>query len=195
MMHYPTGACGGAAVKNFLVLATLCFGLAIPAFSQQGSDSPATKEDVEKYLQAIHSHEMMKQMAEAMSKPMHNMVHEQYLKDKDKLPADFEDRMNKVMDNMMKEMPFDQMMDAMIPTYQKHFTTGDMEALTAFYSAPVGQKVLRELPSIMSESMENIMPLMRKNIEHMTAQVQEQVAQMMKQPSQGTSQATPSTKN
>lgn len=182
-------------MKNFFILATLCFGLAIPAFSQQGSDAPATKEDVEKYLQAIHSHEMMKQMAEAMSKPMHKMVHEQYLKDKDKLPADFEDRMNKIMDNMMKEMPFDEMMDAMIPTYQKHFTTGDMEALTAFYSAPVGQKVLRELPSIMSESMESMMPILRKNIEHMTEQVQQQVAQMMKQPPQGTSQPTPSTKD
>jgi uncharacterized protein len=127
-----------------------------------------------------------------MSKPMHKMLHEQYLKAKDKLPADFEDRMNKVMDNMMNEMPFDQMMDAMIPTYQKHFTTGDMEALTAFYSAPVGQKVLRELPSIMSESMESIMPLMRKNIERMTEQVQDQVAQMMKQPAQGASKSAPS---
>ena len=118
-------------MKNFLILAALCFSFAIPAFSQQGADAPASKEDVEKYLQAVHSHEMMQQMAQAMSKPMHQMVHEQYLKDKDKLPADFEDRLNKIMDNMMKQMPFDEMMAAMIPTYQKHFTTGDMEALTA----------------------------------------------------------------
>lgn len=182
-------------MKNFFLCVSLCFGLILPAVSQQPEEVPASREDVEKYLHAIHSHEMMQQMAVAMSKPMHKMVHDQYVKDKDKLPADFEDRMNKIMDNMMKEMRFDEMIDAMVPTYQKHFTKGDMDALTAFYSAPVGQKVLRELPSIMSESMENMMPIMRKNIEHMSEQVQEQIAEMMKQSPHGTGQPSPSTKN
>lgn len=182
-------------MKKFFIVLFLCFTLALPAVSQDAADAPASKEDVEKYLQAVHSHEMMKQMVEAMSKPMHNTVHEQYMKDKNRLPADFEDRMNKIMDNMMKEMPFDQMMDAMIPTYQKHFTKGDMEALAAFYSAPVGQKVLRELPAIMAETMENMMPIMRKNIDRMTQQVQEQVAEMLSQSGQGTPPPSPSSKD
>src|SRR5205807_10082035 len=129
---------------------------------QTGADTPASKEDVERYLQAIHSHEMMEQMVAAMSKPMHQMVHDQFVKDKDKLPADFEPRMNAMMDDMMKEMPLDEMMDTTVPTYQKHFTKGDIEALVAFYSTPTGQKVLRELPSIMAEAMESMTPIIRK---------------------------------
>jgi hypothetical protein len=138
---------------------------------------------------------MMKQMVEAMSKPMHQTVHEQFMRDKDKLPADFEVRMNKIMDDMMKDMPMDEMMDAMVPAYQKHFTKGDMDALTAFYSAPTGQKILRELPAIMSEAMETMMPMMRKNIEKMTGRVQQEMAEMMKQPAKDAGPTTPPSKN
>ena len=37
-----------------------------------------------------------------MSKPIHQMAREQCAKDKDKLPADFEARLNKFMDRMTR---------------------------------------------------------------------------------------------
>jgi uncharacterized protein len=184
-MHYPEATHGGAIVRRFLSVIPICFVLGCLSFAQTAADAPASKADVENYLHAVHSHEMMKQMAEAMAKPMHQMMHEQYLKDKDRLPPDFEARMNKIMDDMMKQMPFDEMMDAMIPAYQKHFTKGDMDALTAFYSAPTGQKILRELPAIMAEGMDSMMPIMRRSVDHMTEQLQEQVAQMTKESTKG----------
>jgi hypothetical protein len=168
-------------VMKRLLIVLVCLIFSVAGMAQSGADSPATKDDVERYLEAIHSHEMMKQMMQAMAKPMHQMVHEQYMKDKDKLPADFETRMNKVMDEMMKDMPMDEMMDSMVPAYQKHFTKGDIDALIAFYSAPTGQKVLRELPAIMSEAMESMMPIMRKSIDKMTERMQQQVAEMVKE--------------
>lgn len=124
----------------------------------------------------------MKQMVEAMAKPMHQQMHDLCEKDKDKLPADCETRMNKFMDDMMKDMPWDEMMDSMVPSYQKHFTKGDMDALTAFYTAPTGQKILREMPAIMADAMDSMMPLMRKQVDRMTDRIQEQVAQMMNKP-------------
>jgi uncharacterized protein len=194
-MHYPESTRGGAIVKSYFSVAALCFILVGSSLAQTAADAPATKEDVEKYLHAVHSHEMMKQMVEAMAKPMHQMAHEQCAKDKDTLPADCEARMNKSMDAMMNQLPFDEMMDAMIPAYEKHFTKGDMEALTAFYSAPTGQKILRELPAIMSESMETMMPIMRRNVDRMTANVQDQVAQMKKDSAKGSGSSAPSSKN
>jgi len=182
-------------VNRFVIAVALCFALGCPSFAQTSADAPASKEDVEKYLEAIHSHEMMKQMVQAMSKPMHDMVHEQYLKSKDQLPQDFEERTNKSMDEMMKELPFDEMLDAMVPAYQKHFTKGDIEALTAFYSTPTGQKILREMPAIMSEAMETMMPLMRKSIDHMTQRLQDQMAEMMKQPAKDAGKTAPAAKN
>jgi uncharacterized protein len=176
-------------VRRFFVLCavsvSLCFMLGLSAFAQTGDDTPASKEDVENYLQVMHSHEMMANMVNAMTKPMHQMAHEQCLKDKDQLPSDCEARMNQYMDSMMKEMPWDEIMDSMVPVYQKHFTKGDLEALTAFYSSPTGQKVLKEMPGIMADAMQSMMPVMQKSIDRMTGRMQDQIAQMKKQSANG----------
>lgn len=178
-------------MNRFLVAVILCVGLSRNGLAQTASDAPASKEDVERYFQAVHSHDMMQKMLDAMSKPIHQMAHEQCAIDKDKLPADCEARLNKFMDNMTKQIPFDEMMLVTVPAYQKHFTKGDMDALVAFYSAPTGQKVLQELPSVMAESMESMMPIMRKSIDRMTQSVEEEVAQMRKDFSNKTPDAPP----
>lgn len=137
---------------------------------------------------------MILQMVDAMSKPMHQMIHDQYLKDKDKLPADFEARTNKMLDDSMKAFPWDEIMQSMVSVYQKHFTKGDIDAIVAFYSAPTGQKLIREAPAMMAEAMQTMMPLLRKQMETMTEHIQQEVAQMIKD-SKGAagdkSQATP----
>jgi hypothetical protein len=183
-------------MKRFLVAALLFLAFSGNVLAQQASaDAPATKEDVERYLQAIRSHDMMKQMAEAMSKPMHQMVHDQFMKDKDKLPADFEARTNKMIDDMMRDMPFDEMMQAMVPVYQKHFTKGDIDAFVAFYSTPTGQKMLREMPAIAAEAMQSVVPVMRKQMEAMTERVQKEVAESLKQSQKKPGQDSPPTRN
>ena len=165
-----------AAVLSFC---TPLLGLARQT-AQNASDAPATKEDIQKYLDVMHSREMMAKMVDAMSAPMHKMLHEQYLKDKDKLPPDFEGRMTTMIDDWMKSFPWDEMMDSMVPVYQKHFTKGDVSALVAFYGSPTGQKILRDMPAIMQEAMENMMPLLQKQMDAMNARMQQEVAQMMK---------------
>jgi len=165
---------------RFLIATLLCFTFVYTAAAQTSADSPATKEDVDKYLQVIHAHQMMHQMTDAMIKPMHQMLHDQFMKDQDKLPPDFEQRMTQRMDDMMKTMPWDDMLDAMVPAYQKHFTKGDMDALVGFYSTPRGQKILGELPAVTAEAMQAMMPLIRKQMDAMTSQIQAEVAEMKK---------------
>ena len=133
-------------MKRLLIAIGLCLVFCFTGFAQQNDDTPATKADIQRYLEVMHSHEMMQQMADTMTKQMRQMLHQQFLKDKDKLPQDFEDRMNKLMDDMFRDMPWDEMVQAMIPAYQKHLTRGDVNQLIAFYSSPTGQKLLREMP-------------------------------------------------
>ena len=137
---------------------------------------------------------MINKMIGTMTAPMHQMVHEQYMKDKDKLPADFEAQTNQKADAMMKDMPWDEMIKAMVPSYQKHFTKGDMDTLTAFYTSGTGEKVLREMPAIMAESMQTMMPIVRKHIEAVNQSLQQQIAEMLQQ-SQKTQSQSPDVKN
>lgn len=168
-------------MKRAVIL--LAFGLAfvLSVNAQQiGNDVPASKEDVERYLEVAHSSTMLRQMAQAMSKPMHDMVHQEFIKDQGKLPPDWEGRMDQTMDDMLSSMPWDEMLQSMVPVYEKHFTHGDIEALTAFYSTPVGQKILREMPAISAEAMQSMMPIMQKQIAAMRERVQQEVAESLK---------------
>ena len=169
-------------MKRILIVVALCMlACSIGLAQQTTNDTPATKEDVQKYLDAMHMHDMMKQMVAAMSGPMHKMVHEQFIKNRDKLPADFETHMNTMMDDMLQGFPWDQYIEATMPVYQKHFTKGDLEALTAFYSSPTGQKVLRETPALMAESMEITMPLMQEHMKTVMDNFQQKLADALKE--------------
>jgi hypothetical protein len=183
-------------IKKLLCTGVMCLCLGGSGVAQQNAaDAPASKQDVERYLQVMHSREMMTKMVDSMSKPMHEMIHQQYLKDQDKLPPDFEARMNKKMDEMLKGFPWDDLMDSMIPVYQKHFTKGDIDALVTFYGTPTGQKLLRELPEIAAESMQQMMPLLQKNIESMNKGLKEDIAAMIKEGQSKTDTSNPQKNN
>lgn len=162
-------------------LSVLIFAsLTCTVFAQSDSAAPASKADVQRLFDAMHTRQMIHQTTASMSQPMHQMVHEQCQRDADKMPPDCEQRLTAVMDSMTANMPWDEIIDAMIPAYQKHFTKGDIDAFVAFYNSPAGQKLLNEMPAIMTESMQDMMPIMRRYMETVQAQVQAQAADMAK---------------
>jgi len=46
-----------------------------------------------------------------------------------------------------------ELIEKIIPLYDKYYTLEDLRAVNAFYSSPAGQRVLQTLPQIMQESM------------------------------------------
>jgi len=165
--------------KIWIVLA--CLAWSLPTFAQT-ADEPATKDDVILLLRTMRSHDMMERTIQAVIKPMQQIMHEQSAKDKDKLPPDYESRMNKMMADMLKSMPFDEMMQAMIPAYQKHFTHGDIEALNAFYSSPIGQKFLQESPEVSAEAMQEMVPIITKWSQQWQERMQKEMKEMEEGP-------------
>lgn len=144
-----------------LLIALACFACCLPCLAQN-ADEPASKDDVILYLRTMHSHDLMVRTMQVQSKAMQQLFSDQIMKEKGSLPPDFESRMGKIMDELVKGMPVDEITDAMIPSYQNHFSKGDIEAMNKFYSSPVGQKVLEQLPAVMQEGMQAAMPIMSK---------------------------------
>jgi uncharacterized protein len=166
-------------MKRILILLA-CFACSLPALAQK-ADDPASKDDIILLLQTMHSHDMIERTAQAMIKPMQQMMHQQFATDKDKLPPDFESRTSKMYEDMFKSMPFDEIIQAMIPAYQKHFTHGDIEALNAFYSSPVGQKFLQESPEVTAEAMQDMVPIMTKWSQQWQERMHQEMKDMMEE--------------
>ena len=172
-------------MKRSALALVVCVLFAPVTFAQQdAAEAPATKADVEKYLETLHIRELMKIRVAGMTKQVHELTHEAVEKQPG-LPSDFEARMDKILDDMMKDYPVDELIDVMIPVYQKHLTKGEVDAMVAFYSTPTGQKILKEMPAMTTEAMEASTGPMRKMMSKMMDRVQEEIAQMLKENGEG----------
>jgi hypothetical protein len=183
-------------MKRSVLVVAVVFFVSWACFAQTSADdSPATKADVARYFQITGSHDMMKKYSAAIAQSMHQMFHEQYLKHKDELPADYESKINSMMDDMLQNMPMDEMTQAMAPAFQKHLTKGDIDNLIAFYSTPTGEKLLREMPSILAEGMQSMMPIMTKYMETVQQRLLKETDVMIAQSKKQSDAKTPATHN
>jgi hypothetical protein len=165
--------------RSLIALACLafCFSGSVSVLAQN-ADEPASKDDIILYLRTMRSHDMFQRIMEVQSQNMQQLFRDQMLKEKGSVPPDFDAHFKKAMDDMIKGMPIDEITQAMIPAYQKHFTKGDIETMNAFYSSPVGQKVLQELPVVVQEGSQAAMPIMSKYISDWKDRMQQDLKDM-----------------
>ncbi len=52
-----------------------------------------------------------------------------------------------------KEFNVDQLVELLVPVYQKQFAEEDVKAFLEFYQSPAGKKLVEKQPAIMQESM------------------------------------------
>jgi uncharacterized protein len=167
-------------MKHLTAVLALCLLSATACVAQQSAaDQPATKADIDRYFDAMHVRDMTKNMMDAMSQQVRKMMHDQ-LQKTPSLPPDAAEQMDKFYDKIWADMPINDLLDAMEPVYAKHFTKGDIDALIAFYSTPVGKKMLAEMPAITQEAMQASFGVTQKYMDHVMEQVNQQIAQMQK---------------
>lgn len=168
-------------MKRFALLLVVVFLLGSATFAQQNlADAPASKADVERYLDVVHTRDLMTTMMDAMSKQVHQMIGEQ-LKKQGGLTPEAQAQVNKMMDDVIKSIRTDDLLDAMIPVYQKHFTKGNIDDLIAFYSTPTGQKLVKELPAITTEAMQAATPVYQKIMADTLQRLEAQMTQLRKE--------------
>jgi hypothetical protein len=183
-------------MKRFLSVLATCLVLAgIGGAQQAASNIPAAKEDVERVFEVMHLRDTMKLMMDGIAKQQRQLMHEQLRKNAANLPPDFETRMDKMLEDTLKDFPMEEMFQVMIPVYQKHLNKGDLDAMVAFYSTPTGQKLMKELPAITQEAMQAAYPLMQKQTTLMMERVQREMAQATKEPKPKSGQNSQTTPN
>lgn len=58
---------------------------------------------------------------------------------------------DKFVEDIMKEVKIEELLDIMVPVYDRHLTHDDVKAQIAFYSSPAGQRVLKAQPGIAAD--------------------------------------------
>ena len=143
----------------------LAFLSSAPAFAQQPGD-PASKEDVQRLFDAMRVRKQLDAVMElvkkqlptlsnaAMDKQMPNATPEQ--------KAMLDQLAIQQIQKMYEKLPLDELMQAVLPVYRQHFTHGEIQEITRFYSSPAGQKLLSQMPTITLESLKAAAPILQQ---------------------------------
>jgi len=144
-------------------------------WAQQASsnEAPATKEDVQRLFAVMNNRDQTRRMMEQLLAQMKAMHREGTKKTQPDISEEELSRNDREEDQLIKDFPIDEMLNDMIPVYQRHFTKSDIDALITFYSSPAGQKFLREMPAVTVETMQAAYPRIQAAVEAASKRGQE----------------------
>ena len=148
--------------RLFSLILILAFCLPCALAQSTADDTPATKEDVERLFATLHLRDQMRQVMDLSMKQSSQAARDALKKKIPDLTQKDMDRIDAMMDRVMKSVDMNGMLDDMIPVYQRHLSKVDVSAMEAFYETPTGQKMLREQPAMMAEAMKAVQPRVEK---------------------------------
>jgi len=154
-----------------------------PALAQESGapDAPPSKAEVIQFMDLMEVKVRLAQIFDGM-KAQARLGAEQGFKKK--VPNATPEQLKKVdavADEMFSGFPIDDIIDAMVPIYQKHLTKSDLAAITAFYSSSAGQKFIKEAPAMMAEGMQVGGEIGRSRMNDVTERLQKRVEDLVKE--------------
>jgi uncharacterized protein len=178
-----------AKMKKSILRLCILIIFTATAFAQQAAvaNTVPSKDDVLRFMDLMQVRARMEQLVEGMKKGMKTGAEAGF---KLKLPAATPEQLAKfdsVTETVFKDFPIDEIIDAMVPIYQKHLTKADLEAVIAFYSSPVGQKLLKEQPAMMAEGMQVGQDIMLHKLPDIEERLKTKVAQLADEELRGAS--------
>jgi hypothetical protein len=160
--------------KSWLCWLVLAFSLCAGAQTTVSiAPDAASKEDVKKLFDVMASREQMAKMMRQVFAQTQNLNREQIKKRRPDVTEAELARMDRQSEDLLKNFPLDEMLSDMVPIYQRHFAKTEIDALTAFYSSPVGQKVLHEMPAVTSEAIQAVYPRIQAEVDAVLKRAEE----------------------
>jgi len=161
--------------SRILLVVAVC---AAPLWAQQASsdDAAASKEDIETLFTTMHIREQVGNIMQVAIKQQKQMIRAAVKQKMPDIQAKDLDKIDAMMDESMKGLDVNGMIDDMMPVYERHLTKADVAAMTSFYQSPTGQKMIREQPQMTAEAMQATQPRLQKAM----AKMMDQAEQMAK---------------
>ncbi len=130
---------------------------AAPALAQTKRDAEKEKK-IRRVLEVTGAQRMMSQMAGQMIAS--------FKKAQPEVPEEFWNRFE-------EKFSSEDLIDQLVPIYDKYYSKQDLDGLLAFYESPVGQKVLKTMPQVMQESMQIGQAWGKQKAEEVLKEIQE----------------------
>ncbi len=161
-------------MKRILVI--LVVALTVSAASAQFvADQPATRDDIVKLFDVMRIRQQMELVTQQLLQQMQGMGREELKEHNPGVTPQQLAKADAITGKVMKSVSTSDMVDDMIPVYQKHLSKADVDEMIKFYSTLTGQKILREMPAMTAEGMQAMQPRIHKLMDQITREIDQMV--------------------
>ena len=169
-----------ARVSVLFLAATLAFAqTTAPSSATQAA--AASRDDLLKLIDLLRVRDQMKEVMGQLREQVHAGALQNLRSRVSKPTPDQIAAVNQAVDEQLDEMQrkysLDQMLDDIIPVYQRHLSKSDVDAFVSFYSSPAGQKMLDAMPAMMQESMQvasnHMQPIVEAALDNVDKKIRE----------------------
>jgi uncharacterized protein len=144
------------------------------------ADAP-THDQIIKLMDLLQIRRNMSLMMDGMKQAMKQGA-EQAFRERVPSPTPKQlEALNAMVEDMMADMPLDEMVEAMVPIYRRHLSKTDVDEIIRFYSSTVGQRLLHEQPQMIQEGMQAGMEIQQKRMDQMLARIRERTQKMVEE--------------
>jgi hypothetical protein len=146
--------------------------------SNQASADAPTRDQVMTLLDLLQVRKTMSVMLESMKQVMREGAERSF---RERVPNPTPKQLaalHGMFDDIVDATSMDDMINALIPIYQRHLTKADIEEMIRFYSSPTGQKLLHEQPAIIQESMQAGAEVQQRRMDEIKAKIQQRMQQI-----------------
>jgi len=138
-------------VRRFFFLPAVLL-LASFAVAQQPS-----RADLMKMFDVLRVRQQTENVMQTMLTQMKSQIKGDIEKRYPNLSAEASAKLEQEIADSVNLYPVNEMLDDLIPIYQKHLTKADVDAIIGFYSSPAGQHFLDKMPTMTEEAMRTMM--------------------------------------
>lgn len=147
--------------------------------SQPAADGRPSSDQVRKLLALLRVRDELQITLDAMKQQVKDQAVRSFSERiSDPTPEQLKS-VNYVVDDVFRDVSLDDLIQDLVPVYQRHLTRSDVRALIAFYSSPPGQKILREQPAMIKESMQVAGINQQKRMEALLAKLEVRMQQLV----------------
>jgi hypothetical protein len=142
------------------------------------ADAPS-REQILKFFDVLQVRQNMQVAMDGMKEQMKSGAEQGF---RHKLPdatAEQIHQMQAMVDDAFSEISYDELLESMVPVYQRHLSKSDIDGILAFYASPAGLKLLHEQPAIMRESMEAAGTVEQKRMDGILKKLDTRMDQMV----------------
>jgi uncharacterized protein len=143
-------SCGDVVMKPLLVVGLLLGICAAPCLAQNKTE-PSKPAAVE--TEADHAAKRVEIRKLIQLTGAANVSADALRQIIEPLRAGFPQVPEEFWNTFIKEVHSDELIDLVIPIYDKYYTRGEIEDLMHFYQSPVGQKTIQVLPKLSTEAI------------------------------------------